>query len=55
MQLTSDIQASVKTTLEISDSTLANTEQQSAAIQETNASLEELVAFTTELNRIANS
>jgi ligand-binding sensor protein len=55
MKLTSDIQSSVKTTLEISDSTLASTEQQSAAIQQTNASLEELVAFTTELNRIANS
>lgn len=55
MQLTSDIQESVKKTLEISESTLASTEQQSAAIQQTNASVEELVAFTTEFNKITNS
>lgn len=55
VNLTSEIQSSVKKTLDISDSTLSNTEQQSAAIQETNASIEELLAFTTELNRIANN
>lgn len=55
MNLTADIQASVQKTLEISSSTLASTEQQSAAIQETNASVEELLALTSELSRIANN
>lgn len=55
MNLTADIQASVQKTLEISNSTLASTEQQSAAIQETNASVEELLALTSELSRIANN
>lgn len=55
MRLTADIQASVQKTLEISGSTLANTEQQSAAIEETNASVEEIMALTTELNRLANN
>jgi ligand-binding sensor protein len=54
MNLTSDILASVDKTLKISNSTLANTEQQSAAIEENNASIEELFAFISELNRIAN-
>jgi methyl-accepting chemotaxis protein len=54
MNLTSEIQASVKKTLEISNSTLANTEQQSAAIEETNASVEELLGLTMELNKLAN-
>lgn len=54
-ELTSNIQASVQKTLEISNSTLANTEQQSGAIQETNAGLEELSALTIELNKLANS
>ncbi|MBD7910688.1 PocR ligand-binding domain-containing protein [Clostridium cibarium] len=55
VNLTNEIQSSMKKTLDISDSTLSNTEQQSAAIQEANASIEELVAFTSELNRIANA
>lgn len=55
MDLTSNIQKSVEKTFEISNSTLANTEQQSAGIEETNASIEELAAFTSELNRIANN
>lgn len=55
MHLTSDIQNSVKRTLDISGSTIENTEQQSAAIEEVNASVEELLALTTELNRLANS
>ncbi len=55
MNLTSEIQASVKNTLEISNSTLANTEQQSAAIEETNASVEELLGLTMELNKLANN
>lgn len=54
-KLTSDIQESVKKTLEMAESTLANAEQQSAAIQQTNASVEEVVAHTVELNRLANS
>jgi ligand-binding sensor protein len=55
MHLTSAILASVDKTLKISDSTLVNTEHQSAAIQENNASIENLMEFLTELNRIANS
>jgi ligand-binding sensor protein len=55
MQLTADIQASVQKTLDISKSTLVNTEQQSAAIEETTASVEELLVLTQELSRIANS
>jgi len=54
MKLTSEIQASVKKTLELSNSTLTNTEQQSAAIEETNASVEELLGLTMELNKLAN-
>lgn len=54
MNLTSEIQASVKKTLDISNSTLSNTEQQSAAIEETNASVEELLGLTMELNKLAN-
>ncbi|MGE5626963.1 MAG: PocR ligand-binding domain-containing protein [Solirubrobacterales bacterium] len=54
MNLTSEIQTSVKKTLDISNSTLANTEQQSAAIEETNASVEELLGLTMELNKLAN-
>ena len=52
--LTEDIQNSVGKTMEISNSTLSNTEQQSAAIEETNASVEEVLALTHELNRLAN-
>ena len=52
--LTEDIQSSVGKTMEIANSTLANTEQQSAAIEETNASVEEVMALTHELNRLAS-
>jgi methyl-accepting chemotaxis protein len=55
MNLTADIQTSVQKTLEISSSTLSSTEQQSAAIEETNASVEEILSLTSELNRIANN
>ena len=54
MNLTEGIQSSVEKTMDISNSTLANTEQQSAAIEETNASVEEVLALTHELNRLAN-
>lgn len=53
VKLTSEIQASVQKTLQISDSTMENTEQQSAAIQQTTASVEEIVAFTHELDSMA--
>lgn len=53
VKLTSDIQESVKKTLKISDSTMQNTEQQSAAIQQTTASVEEILALTNELNSMA--
>lgn len=54
VQLTSHIENSVQNTLDISESTMANTQQQSAAIEETTASIEELMALTTELNEMAN-
>lgn len=55
MQLTAHIQGSVKKTMEISNSTLMNTERQTAAIEETTASVQELLSLTTELSRIANN
>lgn len=54
MELTSKIHASVKKTLDISSSTLENTEQQSAAIEETNASVDEVLGLAEELNRLAS-
>ncbi|MDF2951281.1 MAG: chemotaxis protein [Anaerocolumna sp.] len=54
VKLTSEINQSVQKTFEISDSTMSNTEQQSAAIEETTASLEELLGLTNELNEMAN-
>ncbi|MCH5138471.1 PocR ligand-binding domain-containing protein [Clostridiaceae bacterium UIB06] len=54
MQLTTDIQNSVRKTLELASSTLINTEQQCAAIEETAASSEEIMTLATELNKIAN-
>ena len=54
MKLTKNIQKSVDKTIDTSNSTLENTEQQSAAIEETTASVEEVLALTHELNRLAN-
>ncbi len=54
VKLTSDIQESVQKTLEISNSTMENTEQQSAAIEQTTASVEEVLALTNELHTMAN-
>lgn len=54
MQLTSKIQSSVSKTLQISNSTLENTEQQSAAIEETNASVDEVINLAEELNSLAS-
>ena len=54
VKLTAEIQNSVQKTLEISDSTMTNTEQQSAAIEQTTASIEELLELTNELNAMAN-
>lgn len=53
-KLTDMIQESVKKTLEISQSTMENTEQQSAAVEETTASVVELLELTNELNTMAN-
>lgn len=53
VQLTGDIQESLNKTLQISDSTMDNTEQQSAGIEETTASVEEVLALTNELNDMA--
>lgn len=54
VKLTAEIQESVLKTLQISDSTMENTEQQSAAIQQTTASVEEIVALTNELDSMAH-
>ena len=54
VKLTDNIQKSVQKTLKISESTMENTEQQSAAIQQTTASVEEILALTNELNSMAN-
>lgn len=53
VKLTAHIESSVQKTLEASESTMINTEQQSAAIQQTTASIEELLALTNELNDMA--
>jgi methyl-accepting chemotaxis protein len=53
--LIGQIQLSVSKTLKMSNNTLMITEQQSAAIEETNASVEEVTNFTMELDRLANS
>ncbi|MDW2797425.1 PocR ligand-binding domain-containing protein [Clostridium boliviensis] len=55
VQLTEDIQQSITKTLEFSNSTMKNTEQQSSGIEETTASVEEVLALTNELNKMANT
>lgn len=54
-ELTSKIQENVDKTILTSNSTLENTEQQSAAIEEVNASLQELTVLTEDLNNLANA
>jgi ligand-binding sensor protein len=54
VQLTEDIQKSITKTLQFSNSTMKNTEQQSSGIEETTASVEEVLALTNELNKMAN-
>ncbi|AJH02151.1 PocR ligand-binding domain-containing protein [Clostridium beijerinckii] len=53
--LVEKIQVSVEKTIQVSNTTLDITGQQSAAIEETNASVEEVTSFTMELDKIANS
>ncbi|AGF55834.1 ligand-binding sensor protein [Clostridium saccharoperbutylacetonicum] len=53
--LLAKIQDSVTKTMQVSNTTLDITEQQSAAIEETNASVEEVTTFTMELDKLANS
>ena len=55
VQLTEDIQKSITKTLQFSNSTMKNTEQQSSGIEETTASIEEVLALTNELNKMANT
>lgn len=55
MQLTSKIQSSVNKTMDISKSTLENTEQQSAAIEQTTASVGEVMNLADELSHLANN
>lgn len=52
--LVEKIHVSVEKTIQVSNTTLDITEQQSAAIEETNASVEEVTSFTMELNKLAN-
>lgn len=54
VKLTANIQESVQKTLKLSESTMINTEQQSAAIQQTTASIEEVLSLANELNAMAN-
>lgn len=54
VKLTDDIQKSLSKTLQISDSTMKNTETQASGIEETTASVEEVLALTGELNKMAN-
>ncbi|BCN32130.1 PocR ligand-binding domain-containing protein [Anaeromicropila herbilytica] len=54
VSLTKEIQDSIQNTLKLSDSTMENTEHQSAAIEETTASIQELYALTNELNEMTN-
>lgn len=53
-KLTEKIQASLQKTLSVSNDTLSTTEQQAAAIQETNASVEEVTSLSLELSQLAN-
>lgn len=55
MNLTSKIQESVNKTIGLSQSTLENTEHQSAAIEETTASVEEVFGLAEQLNHLANN
>ena len=52
--LVEKIQTSVERTMQVSNITLDITEQQSAAIEETNASVEEVTSFTMELDKLAS-
>lgn len=54
-KLTEKIQSSLQKTLGVSNATLSSTEQQAAAIQETNASVEEVTSLTAELAQLANA
>ena len=53
--LVEKIQVSVDKTIQVSNTTLDITEQQSAAIEETNASVEEVTSFTMGLDKLTNS
>lgn len=53
--LVAKIKNSIDKTIQASNTTLDITEQQSAAIEETNASVEEVTSFTMELDKLANS
>ena len=52
-KLVERIQESIERTIQVSNTTLDITEQQSAAIEETNASVEEVTSFTMELDKLA--
>lgn len=54
VKLTDNIQSSVDKTLELSSSTMENAQQQSAGIEETTASIQEILALTHELHDMAN-
>jgi len=54
VKLTENIQTSVNKTLEVSGATMENAQQQSAGIEETTASIEEVLALTHELVDMAS-
>ena len=54
MQLTSNIQQSVDKTIDTSHSTLETTEQQSAAIEQINASIQEVALLAEDLTQMSH-
>lgn len=54
-ELTSDIQDSVKKTINASNYTFANTENQTSTIEEINASVQEVLSMTEQMNNLAGN
>ncbi|MBV7274805.1 PocR ligand-binding domain-containing protein [Clostridiaceae bacterium UIB06] len=55
MELTTNIQSSVSKTLEVSNDAFNTTENQTAAIEEINASVEEVLSMTQQMNELASN
>lgn len=54
-ELTSDIQESVKKTIDVSNYTFVNTENQTSTIEEINASVQEVLSMTEQMNKLASN